>query len=305
MNELRPQYLTAEHYADASRAIWVEPTGGQGDLVMLSTALKEAFDRYGRRFMVVERTAYTPLLGVHPAVEGIGHPGKDDLIVRNDYWARPEYGTGEMTSLNIVRKIFGVEAGESGRNGDLYLPTACDPELTGLLLEALPTGRPRVILSRESDSPRKVTSMAIWNEIATRLREAGCEVIQTGTGREPHIEGTTCLLGVTTAQQLPEILATADAVVTPDSYAMHAAEARGVECVALFGPTSARAYSYAHTHVVEGDMSGCPQREHCIGPDSPDNYGTPCPLGTENHCMNKIDVDAIVSAVIEIVNKAK
>ena len=71
--------------------IWIDPVGGLGDILMLSTAMKRAFDKYGKRFHISRRTHYTRFFVGHPAIEEIGNPPEDADIVCNDYWSRPEF----------------------------------------------------------------------------------------------------------------------------------------------------------------------------------------------------------------------
>lgn len=54
----RIDYLTPERMAD-EKPIWIDPVGGLGDILMLSTAMKRAFDKYDKKFHLSRRTHYT------------------------------------------------------------------------------------------------------------------------------------------------------------------------------------------------------------------------------------------------------
>ena len=66
----RIAYLTPERLAQEA-PIWIDPVGGFGDILMLSTALKKAHETYGKKFHISRRTNYTQFFIGHPAVAEI------------------------------------------------------------------------------------------------------------------------------------------------------------------------------------------------------------------------------------------
>ncbi len=292
-NALR--YIDKERYASAE-PIWINPVGGLGDVVMLSTVLQHAYRKYGRRFQLARRTRYTELLDVHPAIESVGHPQAGADVICNDYWSRVEYEDSEMSALNILKRMFGVE---DVPDDELYLPEYAADVSTRLLVENIPWQRGgTVVVSVSSDSIRKMMSAQKWQAVVDGLLARGMFVIQTGMGGDVHLRGAYSLLGVTTPLQLLRIVAEADAVVCLDSFIMHAAKAMHTPAVVLFGPTEVSRYGYTGHRNLQVDMSGYPCVSECIGPHVSMNYGTPCPQA--NQCMDDFDTETILQSVMEV-----
>ena len=112
------EYLTELHLK-SDTPIWVNPVGGLGDVLMLSTALKRSHDKYGKKFHLCRRTHYSQFFLNHPAIAEIGNPPEDAEIVCNDYWSRSEFNDTSYKALRIMLKIFGVEDCD---DESLYLP---------------------------------------------------------------------------------------------------------------------------------------------------------------------------------------
>ena len=79
MDYNRIEYLTPQIISE-DKPIWVNPVGGLGDIIMLSTALMRAYEKFGRKFRIVRRSQYTRFFINHPAVESIGNPCVGDNI---------------------------------------------------------------------------------------------------------------------------------------------------------------------------------------------------------------------------------
>lgn len=281
------------------KPIWIDPVGGLGDILMLSTALKHAYDRYGRKFNLSRRTRYTRFFVDHPAIELIGNPTEDDDIVCNDYWSRPDFLDMGRKALHILFKVFGVE---DVKDDALYLPESGHDEATRLLLENIPWGRKTVVISFSSDSPRKIMHPIKWHIIVEKLLAQQCFVIQVGGRGDIPIQGAYSLLGVTTPHQVYEVIKRADLVITPDNFIMHAARVADKPAIALFGPTEPERYGYS-THIcLKADKGKCEFVDKCLGPHVADNYSQPCPLN-ENHCMNSFDENKIVDIAMTILNR--
>lgn len=56
----------------SKKPIWINPVGGLGDIIMLSTALKCSYDKYEKKFCLARRTQYTEFFRNHPAIQEIG-----------------------------------------------------------------------------------------------------------------------------------------------------------------------------------------------------------------------------------------
>lgn len=62
MDRKHIEYLTPE-LLYSEEPIWVNPVGGLGDIIMLSTALKRSFDKYSK-ICIARRTQYTEFLRI-------------------------------------------------------------------------------------------------------------------------------------------------------------------------------------------------------------------------------------------------
>lgn len=279
--------------------IWVNPVGGLGDILMLSTALRQAYLRYGRKFNLCRRAQYTRFFVNHPAIETIGNPPEESFIVCNDYWNRPEYDDPSIKSLSILYKIFGI--GDCS-DTTLWIPLDDADPTYDLIEKNIPWTDRTVVIATSSESPRKMMHPVKWHIIVEKLLAQRCFVVQVGLPGDMHIVGAYSLLGVTTPTQLCRLLKKARLVITPDNFIMHAAQLARVPAISLFGPTEASHYSYPGHIALQADRSECPHAANCIGPHVGDNYPTPCPLEAQ-HCMNSFEENKIVDIAMSVLNK--
>lgn len=294
----RIEYLTKEHL-ESEDPIWIDPVGGLGDILMLSTALKRAFDKYGKKFNLSRRTHYTRFFINHPAIAEIGNPPEDANIVCNDYWSRPDFEDVNNKALYIVSKVFGVE---DTIDDSLFLADADIEEATDLLIKNIPWGEKNVIISFSSESPRKMMHPIKWHIIVEKLLAQQCFVLQVGSYGDIPIRGAYSLLGVTTPIQICEIVRKADLVITPDNFIMHATRLSNIPAIALFGPTEPERYGYLNHICLKADTDFCEFKDKCLGPHVSENYSTQCPLN-EKHCMNSFDENKIVDIAMTILTK--
>lgn len=297
MND-RIEYITPEQMSSET-PIWIDPVGGLGDILMLSTALKRAYDKYGKKFHLSRRTQYTQFFVGHPAIAEIGNPPEGALIVCNDYWSRPDFNDLNRKALSIMLKIFGIEDTE---DDTLYLPETPMDERTQLLVKNIPWGKKTVAISFSSESPRKMMNPYKWHFIVERLIAQQCFVIQVGGYGDIPIRGAYSLLGVTTPLQICELMKHVDLVITPDNFIMHAARLANKPAIALFGPTEPERYGYKNHICLKADKSKCELAGECLGPHVPGNYATPCPK-REEHCMNSLDENKIADIAMSILSK--
>lgn len=294
----RIDYLTPERLSSET-PIWIDPVGGLGDILMLSTALKKSYDIHGKKFHLSRRSQYTQFFVGHPAIEEIGNPPEDADIVCNDYWSRPEFNDLNRKALSIMYRVFGVEDFEEEK---LYLPEYAESDATRLMIQNIPWGKKTVAISFSSESPRKMMHPIKWHIIVEKLRAQQCFVIQLGGYGDIPIRGTYSLLGVTTPIQICDIMKNVDLVITPDNFIMHAAQLACKPAIALFGPTEPERYGYNKHICMKADKSKCEFVNECLGPHVSENYATQCPK-MEEHCMNSFDENQIVDIAMSILSK--
>jgi len=298
MDKKHIEYLTSE-MLNSDNPIWVNPVGGLGDIIMLSTAMKRSFDIYKKKFCIARRSQYTDFLISHPAVETIGYPPKDSLIVCNDYWMRSDFNDANKKGLEITLKIFGVN---EFLTDELYLPEVYLDQRTNLLLNNVPWGSKNVAIVFSSESPRKMMHPIKWHIIVEKLISLNCFIVQLGRLGDIPIHGAYSLLGCTTPLQVINVLKKVDLLITPDNFVMHAAHLVHTPAIALFGPTESTRYGYKDHICLQADISKCNFKDQCLGPHVSKNYTSPCPL-IENHCMNSHDEYKIVDIAMSILNK--
>lgn len=278
-------------HAPTDQTTWINPLGGLGDALMLSGVLKLSLDYFpSRRYHLVRRTKYHAILEGHPAIDRVGFPPDGATIIDSGYWSRPEYG--KLRAFQVLAGIFGLPLPVEET---LYLPGI--PERVPLF-DRLPFERRTVLIAQASDSPRKEMAIGYWEELTGLLTAAGCFVIQAGRHKDRHIRGAYSLLGLTTPRELAALVGRCQAVVTSDSFIMHAARLMSVPAVVLWGPTTHEVYGYAgHLHLSAAEA--CPQRQECIG-TSENRYQSLCHLGPAVHCLNRIGVQRIYESVLSI-----
>lgn len=298
MDNQHIEYLTLD-LLQSDEEIWINPVGGLGDIIMLSTAMKRSFDKYGKKFHVARRAQYTEFFTSHPAVAQIGHPPMGCNLVCNDYWMRKEYAEHKFKALQIVLKIFGVTYDE---NEELYLSNIDDGAATQLILQNTPWGKYNVVIACSSESPRKMMHPLKWHIIVDKLIRQQCFVVQVGKGNEIPIIGAYSLLGATRPLQVLEILKKVDLVITLDNFVMHASKLVNTPSISLFGPTPAWRYGYNGNINIQAETAHCPEVDNCLGPHVSDNYATVCPLA-ERQCLNQLDEGKIVDMAMTILNK--
>ena len=273
------------------QTVWINPTGGLGDILMLSGVLKAAYDRSPTtRFNLVRRSSYTRVLKDHPAIDLIGYPPKDATIVSSDYWSIEPLGGGLQRPYQILARNFGLE---TPAEENLFLPG--NPSEDDILLSDF-LQDPFILIAPASESPRKSFNALIWTEVVERLSEFHLPIIQVGREKEIHIAGTYSFLGLTTPLQLVPILKKSAVLLTVDNFLMHLSHYTKTSAVALWGPTSSEWYGYPEQTHLNGDLSGCHLKDQCLGPSYPEHYAESCPLG-DKHCMNSIEIEAIVESV--------
>ncbi len=162
---------------------------------------------------------------------------------------------------------------------------------------APPDGAPLVGLVLGASSPVKAWPPEHFARLTELLRETGAEVVLIGgpdvAEREAAIqaalpEPALSAVSETSLPQLAALLARTDAVVSPDTGALHMAAAVGTPVIGLYGPTSPEATGpYGDQHRVLWDRPPC----------------GPCvrrPRCSDYHCMIDLTPERVAEAVREV-----
>ncbi len=275
--------------------IWIDPIGGLGDALMVSSVLKQVFDKYpSRKYCLVERTKYREILEGHPAIERIGYPPPDAVFVSTAYWRHVDFGLPGARPFQVLGRLFGLQPPLEEK---LFAPWTIEQD--PFLDERIPWKRSNILICPASESPRKQMSIDRWENLVTMLREMNIGVIQAGRLEDPYVRGAYSLLGMTTPRLLTGLLGRFDAVITVDNFVMHAAKLCGVPAVVLWGPTDHRVYGYSgHVH-LRAEKTCDEYPGGCIGAGAASLYTTVCPKGSA-HCLDLIDPVSIRRAVMSI-----
>lgn len=272
--------------------LWINPIGGLGDALMISSVLKQASERFPqRKYNLVDRTKYREILQGHPAIGQIGHPPPGAKFIGTDYWYHEEHQRPGARAYQVLARIFGLETPIEER---LYVPWEFtdDP----ILMARIPWSRKNVLICQSSNSPRKQMSVDRWQALVGMLAAAGIGVVQAGKLGDDYVRRAYSLLGLTTPRQLVSLLGHFDAVVTSDNFVMHASRLRDVPAVVLWGPTDHKIYGYDQQIHLQAEPD-CSYPGGCIRPGIARAYPTDCPSGSA-HCMNTLSVEAIGAAVM-------
>lgn len=272
--------------------VWINPVGGLGDSLMISSVLKQVIDRYpARRYNLVERTKYREILEGHPAIAEVGYPPPGARFASTAYWYQQEFAQKGARAYQVLARMFGLEGPVPER---LYVPweLAEDP----VIVSRIPWRAGNVLLCQSSDSPRKCMAVEKWEVLTGLLRAEGLGVVQAGRRGERCIRGAYSLLGLTTPRQLISMIDRFDVVLTSDSFLMHAAHLRGVPAVVLWGPTSHRVYGYEGQIHLQAYPS-CEERDNCIGLTQTKPYHVHCAY-KPGHCMNTFAPQQILEATL-------
>lgn len=278
---------------DKDNNIWINPTGGLGDTLMVSGVLKQVIDKNPeRKFNLARRTRYLSILKHHPAIDKIGYPPKDAEIITTDYWQYKEFNGGAERAYQALAKKFGLE---TPAEEILFFPEKNEKE-NSLFENFIPWKKNNIIIAPYSASPRKKYDSNKWTELVKILNSKGTLVIQEGKEHEEYIKGCYYLSGLTTPGQLISLIKKCDLVITSDNFVMHSAYLVNKPAIVLWGPTDPKVYGY-NTHIHLKTNIKCEQIDECIGYKHPQNYTIACPLETDLHCVSRISIEEILSQI--------
>ncbi len=265
---------------------------------MISGVLKLVSDQEpSRKFNLVERTKYGPILEGHPALAEIGHPRRGARFLSTNYWDHEEFQKLGARAYQVLASIFGLETPVEER---LYVPWELEDDPA--LVERLPWRERNVLICQSSDSPRKQMGLEGWESLVEMLRKDGIGVFQAGKVGDRYVRGAYSLLGLTKPRRLISMVRRFDAVVTADNFIMHASHLCAVPAVVLWGPTDHRVYGYSGQIHLQARMD-CEHPGGCIGPGSGNLYQTVCPEGPD-HCMDRLEVETVHRSVVSLLERA-
>ena len=268
---------------------WINPRGGLGDALMLSGVLKQVVEQDpSRKFNLVTRAQFGPLLDGHPALAQTGYPPPGAKFIGTNYWDQEDYHLPGQRAYQMLARIFGLETPVEER---LYIPGEIkdDPVLMGLI----PWQSRHILICPGSGSPRKRMAVEKWELLVARLNQDRLGIVQAGTMKDRYVRGAYSLLGLTTPRQLISLLRRFDVIVTGDNFIMHAAHLCGVPAVVLWGPTDYRVTGYAGQIHLKAGLD-CEYFGRRLGGGDPDHQE--CPRG-EARCMNGLKTEDIYLAV--------
>lgn len=234
---------------------------------------------------------YPELLEGNPHVNAINAlPPRVDryVLLRSDARATPR--------IDHYARLVGVPT--PTERPALYLNDWQTPYLDGL-------NRPIVALASGASWTTKRWPMAQWRELAERLAQAGCTIVELGTGDETIGVGKS-LIDKTTVREAACVLRAVDLMVCGDSGLMHLALAVGTPSVALFGPTDPAMLVPDDPNlspILGGcDKQGCWNRWEDAEPGA-------CPLADEApktgaQCMEAITVGMVFARAQSILRRS-
>lgn len=270
---------------------WIDPIGGLGDALILSSVLHEVWTHTGRRFGMCRQLPYSEFFTGHPAIAQIAQPPKSVPRIKVDYWSYETPGPGRARPYQIYSRLFGLT---TPREEVLWMPIGdedSDPTLR------LPVSSGSVIVAAHSVSPRKMWSPRNWAALVDGLRKlTTLDIVQIGMGHEPKIPGTISVRGLTKPREACRLIKRSALLVTVDAFPLHAAAWAGTPTVALWGPSDPDTFGYPwHTNVREKlpcDASCFPSRDYQL-------YLSPCAI-QPGGCMAEVKVDDVLAAIEKV-----
>lgn len=270
--------------------MWINPIGGLGDVLMLSGVLEQIFARDARRrFRMIRRPRYMCLLEGHPAIEAVGFPRVGDEIQRVDYWSDPDFQAGRLRPMQVLARLLGLKCQVEERF------FVADDDGEDDLIRFIPWRAPAVAIAPGSVSPRKQWGWDSWRKLVEQMRSDGYFVLQLGGREVPHVPGAYSIAGATTPKQALRVLRNVDAIVTIDSFFLHAAHHVSCPTAVIWGPTRPEVYGYPEQIHLRADV-GCPHESDCIAAGKGLEYVAPCPRQAPT-CTDHISADQVLAAV--------
>ncbi|HYA85652.1 MAG TPA: SPASM domain-containing protein [Nitrospirota bacterium] len=293
---------TKAFHAKQNGPMWINPTGGIAEALILSGVLKHVMEKFPtRKFNVVTRTECDPLLTGHPAIAHIGHPPPGAAFMSIDHRYEPDYGVSGQHADRAYQTLARMFSLETPIAENLWVPftVEADPVLAGFL----PLKSQNVLICPSSDFHGKQMSTQRWEELVGLFSDRDTFIAQTGKYSDSHVRGTYSLLGLLNPKELISLLPLFDAVITVDNFTAHAAHLCDLPAVVLWGPTDHRIYGYRGQRHFQAAPS-CQRADGCIGMGRGSDCLTPCTLGS-GHCLDSLSLKDISYAVKDILKSKR
>lgn len=281
---------TARKKDGETHTIWIEPHGGPATALMLSGVLKHVIRKYpGRRYNLIPKAGWGPILNGHPAIARAGYPPRGATIITTAWWEQGIFPKPGIRAYQVLARTFGLE---TPVEESLYVPW--DLEDDPVLMGIVPRKDRNVLICTGSDSPRKEMTVDRWESLVTMLAKDGIGVVQAGEKKDRYVRGAYNIAGLLTPKQLISLPRHFDAVITPDSLMMHAARLCRTPAIVLWGPTDHAVQGYTGDIHLNASTP-CEHTGRCIA------SAADCP-GEFARCMNTIPVKTIHSSIISLVS---
>jgi hypothetical protein len=100
---------------------WIDPIGGMGDSLILSSVLHDVWRTTGRQFGLYRRQPYAAFFKTHPAITVIGTPIAPFRRVEVDYWSVEPPRDVRGRPYQTLARMFGLE---TPRDETLWMPVS-------------------------------------------------------------------------------------------------------------------------------------------------------------------------------------
>ena len=270
---------------------WIEPIGGLGDALMLSSVLKLVHDRLGTKYNMIRRTRYAEIFVGHPAIARVDYLPKGARMQAVTYWHCDEMDDGTVPrAFQMLAKMFGLELPVPET---MYLPM--DGVSEGPLASMIPWRAKNVAIAPDSTSPRKMMSRDKWGQIAKALGERGALSVQFGENGAEKVKYAYSLAGVTTPKEVIMLLKRMNLLITSDNFLMHAAHLTGTPAISLWGPTDSASYGYPEQQkiAVPCRLESAKCIRNTAGAERTGLYVSKCQAQTS--CMDSISTEDVVT----------
>lgn len=289
---------------DSKQEVWLNPVGGMGDMLMASSVLKIIHDKYPeKKFNVIRRSRFRSFFENHPAVNKVGHPKKDAIVVSTMFWryidnGKVEAGPGINRPFQLLAKKYGLETPVDEK---YFYPNEINNEDE---FDFIPWKNKNIVIAPSSDSQKKNMTPVKWGQLVEKLTDDDTLIMQVGVNQDPYIKGCFNLIDLTTPGELIALLRKSDLLITADNFVMHAAHMTETPTIAIWGPTFDEEFGYPEHYHFRPDET-CEHILPCMGRKGHkeiSEYHKPCHLPPDQHCLNKIDIEKVHNQAKQIIN---
>jgi len=261
---------------------WVRPFLDNGENLILSGLLHNAFEEMGERVGMIRHHPFSTLFFGHPAVAEFGCP-PEITLAKADFWTHLQPGKKQQRPYEIISQmLYGRLVGKE----KLWL--AVDGEDVREM-KHLPLKQEPVVISSDTASPKKAYAFARWGELVEKIRSVtDLPVVQLGEPNSKKIPGTYSFCGKLSAKETIHLLRHSQLSICLDSFLLHASALAGTPTIGLWGPTTPEVFGYEEQINITAEL---PCDGHCLQGQRDANYGEACEEVA--FCMNQISVDTI------------